>query len=956
MKKTFRRALACLLTVLMVVCSFPFTVLAAPTNSRQWWVDDGIDAMDIKEEPTYWGFNSPEDPEHQPLGSWMLPFGQPVDMLGPDDIGYEDHREDWKPVLGVTVSGIGRNDDDIATKKAMYNQYYGVDADHDYDTVMAAGNILNPAELKAGQRIAVTLEFGGFDLLLGGQFKGTFDQEYLHAASYTAPPSRQDTWKQINGSSAAAWKSFGDLFHSAAFKTAGANTNDGTFYIYCGSASSMNGEATTSCFLGTGANDPDGARSFGKYGCIAGVVEFEVLKDCDFTEVFHFDTTDSGTIFEPIARQTTAKIDGVANANDGQYNIGGAPDDNAFALWVPIWSNYSKATAPSHTHGFDGAEAVSNNDGTHTFTCNVADCPGGEGSTMSEDCTYASETTEATCGADGKIVYTCTECSYSYETKIPATGNHTEATREENVVAATCTTDGSKDVVTYCSVCDTVLNTETVVLPKLNHAYGAYVSNNDGTHTATCANDASHTDTQDCDYDYAVVTPPTFDEVGTGRYTCKVCSYSYDVEIPVETCNHANTHVVNAKAATCTETGYTGDTFCDDCQKTIATGTVIDALGHDLISADNAVDPTFDAPGKEADTICTRCDYVEEGAVIPALKGYTVTVAATDLGTTTLDGEDATNGVTKKVLVNSTVKLTAAPVEGAEFVGWSVDGKIVSKDADFTATVVANTEYTPVFTITAADTFTVVFVDQYGNVIDTQTVAAGTDIVEPVAPVRIGYTFAGWSLTEAEIDGLTTGATIIAKYNKDVATTYTVTATGCTITVNGVEYADVATDITYNTKVTVTKAGTDYWTINDAEVAYGDTYTFYVGSNVEVVPCVDTSVVAKPTVAAVSVSEVVGTTKYTYLATRTVPTGYTLVSAGYLYGKNINPADMTLDNVGNNGVMATYAATSSAQFSLTVGTKTPGATIYAKAFLVCKDASGNVLEPVYAELQSHTYA
>lgn len=40
-------------------------------------------------------------------------------------------------------------------------------------------------------------------------------------------------------------------------------------------------------------------------------------------------------------------------------------------------------------------------------------------------------------------------------------------------------------------------------------------------------------------------------------------------------CTHANTEIVNAKEATETEEGYTGDTKCKDCNETIATGTTI---------------------------------------------------------------------------------------------------------------------------------------------------------------------------------------------------------------------------------------------------------------------------------------------------------------------------------------------------------------------------------------------
>ena len=44
---------------------------------------------------------------------------------------------------------------------------------------------------------------------------------------------------------------------------------------------------------------------------------------------------------------------------------------------------------------------------------------------------------------------------------------------------------------------------------------------------------------------------------------------------------HTETETVNAKAATCTEDGYTGDEVCTVCQEVVKKGEVIPATGHD---------------------------------------------------------------------------------------------------------------------------------------------------------------------------------------------------------------------------------------------------------------------------------------------------------------------------------------------------------------------------------------
>ena len=52
-----------------------------------------------------------------------------------------------------------------------------------------------------------------------------------------------------------------------------------------------------------------------------------------------------------------------------------------------------------------------------------------------------------------------------------------------------------------------------------------------------------------------------------------------DLDSQVE-CEHKNTVVKNAVSATCTTAGYTGDTYCADCNAKITEGNTIPALGH----------------------------------------------------------------------------------------------------------------------------------------------------------------------------------------------------------------------------------------------------------------------------------------------------------------------------------------------------------------------------------------
>ena len=70
---------------------------------------------------------------------------------------------------------------------------------------------------------------------------------------------------------------------------------------------------------------------------------------------------------------------------------------------------------------------------------------------------------------------------------------------------------------------------------------------------------------------------------------------------------HTETETVNAKAATCTEDGYTGDEVCKVCGVTVKQGEVIPALGHDYkdgkCSRCGAEEPTTPVePGKPGDS------------------------------------------------------------------------------------------------------------------------------------------------------------------------------------------------------------------------------------------------------------------------------------------------------------------------------------------------------------------
>ena len=108
-------------------------------------------------------------------------------------------------------------------------------------------------------------------------------------------------------------------------------------------------------------------------------------------------------------------------------------------------------------------------------------------------------------------------------------------------------------------------------------------------------------------------------------------SADLDVEFP-----HANTEIRDDKEATCTEDGYTGDTYCVDCGMLIAEGEVIEANGHSFGEWTETKAPSCTEAGVE--TRECACGETEEREVAANGHKHEAVVTApscTDKGYTT---------------------------------------------------------------------------------------------------------------------------------------------------------------------------------------------------------------------------------------------------------------------------------------------------------------------------------
>lgn len=658
---------------------------------------------------------------------------------------------------------------------------------------------------------------------------------------------------------------------------------------------------------------------------------------------------------------------------------------------VPTLPTKAPDAAGHYSYAWDTDPTTATISADTTFTAKLTTTP-------HNPQTLESNIVDATCEKDGSktVTTSCSDCGYVISKNnvvIPATGHawgqwkHDAATAEADAThTRVCGKDASHTETKACDFTSQVTQNQTADLPEITtytckdcgysytketkpalghtHNYGApaadytsgqaFVEGKDYTHTATCTGEGTcsqPTKTDKCTFNNGVETKAaTCTEPGVKTFTCTKCGGTYTVAIPATDHNWGDwKHVEGTEGA--------------DAQHSRVCAN--DASHKETKACDFTAKVTQEATLDQAEITtytCKDCGYSYTKETAPALAGVTVTVNAVENGSVTLAGQDVTAGGSKKFAENGTYTLVATPNADCTFVGWQTGNKIVSTDASYTTVAIADITYTPVFAESAKPVqFT--FVDMFNNVISSQSVVSGADVKIPQAPTYTGYTFTGWSVDEAAIKAATSSMTVYAQYEKDAAATYTVTTDADATVAYGSNSAQgTLADIPYGTQVTVSKDGATAWAIDGKIVAYGDSYTFYVASDVTVKAASATT--QAPVVAAVSANQVAGSYKVEFVATRAMVDGCTYLKSGFVYGKNLTDADLTLANVGKKGsadnsgvVKAAYANSTegSTQFILSYGISAQNGTASAKAFLTYKDQNGKV-KTVYSDVMNHTYA
>ena len=238
---------------------------------------------------------------------------------------------------------------------------------------------------------------------------------------------------------------------------------------------------------------------------------------------------------------------------------------------------------------------------------------------------------ESTCKLHGTKTYTCqNDNSHTYTEAVELNpDNHVGETYIKDKKSATCTEDGYTGD-TYCSDCDALLE-KGEAIPATDHDWDKWETvtpatcEGDGLEKRICKNDASHVEENvlpaiNHKWDNGVINPESTCKLhGTKTYTCQNDnSHTYTEAVELNPDNHVGeTYIKDKKSATCTEDGYTGDTYCSDCDALLEKGEAIPATEHNWDKWETVTPATCEGNGLEKRICKNDASHTEEN-VLPA--------------------------------------------------------------------------------------------------------------------------------------------------------------------------------------------------------------------------------------------------------------------------------------------------------------------------------------------------
>ncbi len=292
----------------------------------------------------------------------------------------------------------------------------------------------------------------------------------------------------------------------------------------------------------------------------------------------------------------------------GAKSVASIPADPIF--YDHEYTDYTVTTLPTCTAN-----------GIETKTCRLCGKKVNRGiAPLGHDYGEYTVTTAATCEAAGVETSYCSRCDSTQTRETAATGHSWQQVYTVDI-KPTCTKSGVRSI--HCDNCSQVKDEESI--DPLGHSYtGAGVHQKGETHSRSCINCGTLSpETEPCEYNYTILKEPSKKEAGLGLYTCRYCPNSFEVAIDKLSCEHPNSSIVviNVKNPTCTEKGYTGDQYCNDCNSITTPGTEIVASGHNYETVTVPASCTQQGCVKD---VCTRCESEVINKYLPVIP-HTVT-------------------------------------------------------------------------------------------------------------------------------------------------------------------------------------------------------------------------------------------------------------------------------------------------------------------------------------------
>lgn len=305
---------------------------------------------------------------------------------------------------------------------------------------------------------------------------------------------------------------------------------------------------------------------------------------------------------------------------------------------------------------------------------------------------------------------------------------------------------------------------------------------------------------------------------------------------------------------------------------------------------------------------------------------------------------------------------TSVTVEftGSEnFLYWvNASNKVVSTDKSYTFVMGSETTLKAVYGKALQNQATVVFISHSDQIISSKAYTTNDTIQFPVPPIKMGCTFTGWSMTEAEIRAAMANNTGIIQ----VRALYTEPSIACKVTVVYPEgVGNVVVNAVVGKAINVTAKDIEgktfsYWTDNDGNVlGYTKTLKLAPSGDMTVKAVYDEAAEVKPVITISEVSATTANESYvvTFMATRAVPDGYKVVKQGILWsrdavcGEDGAAACMQFDSNGKlpTGVNA-YIGNSlelNGVTRLDITTKYNDRTFYGRGYMVLESDAGELL-------------